>query len=826
MALQTLTLSNTTGVQGRPFKARIYGRSPGSTISFDETASPGWSEVNGFLSNQSLPMDVSTVAIRETLPGTGTQVTRIDVTAMTAVEVERVAKASLPAGRSLVRYTAIAVEMPSGDLEYRVQAEDDFGNTRTMAAIPQFDAQALSVVSAMTTVPPPTRQALINNTVRSLKAAGLWDKLDIFYQLDAHDKQAAMLNWKAPASYTLSEAGTTTGRFTADRGFTGNGTDYSLNTGYNPAANGQALTLNSASIGVVAHTPGNATAFEIGNTQLRLAVRSGTTASGRVNSGTTTAIPAVPSAIGFTVLQRRDAANQLGSKDGAASESLAAASLSITSAPIMLLGNIATSYSSRGIGAAFAGGGLGESELAAFNGILVDWQKSVGAYRLANTGGPALFSTDTTTYGTMTSQQIPSITSFRGRRIIRANYGGNVNTGIPLGANGEGSGAFVRVSATDDAGATFTHGGFFVPAIPASESVIDPHPQRLNDGRCLLLYPYNGSGERSIWGVILNNPTAAPAQWSFTVPAFLAYGFTGRPRYRADRRSLRYVASQPLIGLAPPYATLSAGMRYCALTVLDNAVRSDELSTIPEPTVAFTGSISGNTLTVTAVAPGQDVLRANVAIAGAGIAAGTLITAAAAGGGVGTYTINNSQTVASGAMTAYLSDYQEVSVMELNNGGTRAVMRTAGRLHYSDNPGDGLAGQWPKPVPIMSVPSTSSRADLARSPTGRPVLAYNDSLNKRERMAVAIWSNDDITAMPFKYVFDLRGADNPRVSYPSVSFEMDADGGYTGWILVAYDCGRGRQDSPTNTNELVIERINERSVINGAPVSTRTTASN
>jgi hypothetical protein len=60
-----------------------------------------------------------------------------------------------------------------------------------------------------------------------------------------------------------------------------------------------------------------------------------------------------------------------------------------------------------------------------------------------------------------------------------------------------------------------------------------------------------------------------------------------------------------------------------------------------------TGSIAGNTLTVTAVASGT--LAPGDTITGSGIAAGTVIIAGS--GGVGTYTLNNSRTVASETIT-------------------------------------------------------------------------------------------------------------------------------------------------------------------------------
>ena len=63
----------------------------------------------------------------------------------------------------------------------------------------------------------------------------------------------------------------------------------------------------------------------------------------------------------------------------------------------------------------------------------------------------------------------------------------------------------------------------------------------------------------------------------------------------------------------------------------------------------FTGSISGNTLTVTAVASGTLAVGQYIQ----GVAPGTTITALGTGsGGTGTYTVSTSQTVASGSLVA------------------------------------------------------------------------------------------------------------------------------------------------------------------------------
>jgi len=72
-------------------------------------------------------------------------------------------------------------------------------------------------------------------------------------------------------------------------------------------------------------------------------------------------------------------------------------------------------------------------------------------------------------------------------------------------------------------------------------------------------------------------------------------------------------------------------------------------ATTPAP--AFTASIAGTTLTVSAISTGY--LGAGAVISGSGVTSGTTITAVlSASGGVGTYTVSASQTVSSTAMTA------------------------------------------------------------------------------------------------------------------------------------------------------------------------------
>lgn len=90
----------------------------------------------------------------------------------------------------------------------------------------------------------------------------------------------------------------------------------------------------------------------------------------------------------------------------------------------------------------------------------------------------------------------------------------------------------------------------------------------------------------------------------------------------------------------------------------------------PEPKVSITASISGTTLTVTAFGSGTSgTLKINTRITGTGIAANTYITGYGTGsGGVGTYYINNSHSIASSSLTALISQpYIETRKGSVNN---------------------------------------------------------------------------------------------------------------------------------------------------------------
>lgn len=99
---------------------------------------------------------------------------------------------------------------------------------------------------------------------------------------------------------------------------------------------------------------------------------------------------------------------------------------------------------------------------------------------------------------------------------------------------------------------------------------------------------------------------------------------------------------------------------------------ADEIATaISHNDVSFTGAITGNTLTVSAVANGT--LAVGQVIKGTGVTAGTKITALGTGsGGTGTYTVSETQTASSTAMTggATTVAFDAVSAAFVITGGT------------------------------------------------------------------------------------------------------------------------------------------------------------
>lgn len=122
----------------------------------------------------------------------------------------------------------------------------------------------------------------------------------------------------------------------------------------------------------------------------------------------------------------------------------------------------------------------------------------------------------------------------------------------------------------------------------------------------------------------------------------------------------------------------SATINLAGATSLSNAAALIQTG-IAHNDAAFTGSIATNVLTVTAVSAGE--IAVGQVVKGAGVTVGTTITGLGTGtGGTGTYTVDTSQTAASGALTSGATTvvYDPVSAAFVITGGTPGAGSTIG----------------------------------------------------------------------------------------------------------------------------------------------------
>jgi hypothetical protein len=138
------------------------------------------------------------------------------------------------------------------------------------------------------------------------------------------------------------------------------------------------------------------------------------------------------------------------------------------------------------------------------------------------------------------------------------------------------------------------------------------------------------------------------------------------------------VAYMPIVTGNPDYIPMYSTNKISTSPVPLNTPSSTQAGVAGS---AFTASISGTTLTVTAVASGTIIVGQTVSNTGStSVSAGTKITALGTGsGGTGTYTINNSQTVASEAMAGadtinatvlYNGNNVTINIFDATAGGT------------------------------------------------------------------------------------------------------------------------------------------------------------
>lgn len=242
--------------------------------------------------------------------------------------------------------------------------------------------EAAAFIARLPTPPSNARKIVINNLFKALVVAGVLPKLDML-QIYAADVQAnALLNWIS-SSYngTLTDSPT----FTADRGFTFNGTTQYLDTGYNPstgpkwgqndhtfgrwmrsgsAGNVADLGVNDGS-GRTATIASNASgvAYTVGDSSV-----SSTQATSPIGN-----IAAARSAAGSFDIYKAGAsvANIAGASNTGANLNFYVGALNLSGA--------AASFSPNQYSAAYAGQALNSTEMAALHNALQAYMTAVGA---------------------------------------------------------------------------------------------------------------------------------------------------------------------------------------------------------------------------------------------------------------------------------------------------------------------------------------------------------------------------------------------------------------------------------------------------------------
>lgn len=236
-----------------------------------------------------------------------------------------------------------------------------------------FQAESVALFARMTSGPSDTRKRQIDTLIRTLKGQGIWATLDGFWIPAAGNSQDATLNWVS-SSFTLIPNGGIT--FTADRGYTGNGTSGSIDTGL--TVGGGNATQNSHAAGVYMNVDPNFSGFQMSGSALEIGAKAspGPQYEALSSSGGGQFV-AVTNGLGYSGLTRTASTGFTMQKDLAQTAKTAAASG--FSGGITLMQGGGSGFSSGRIAMAHLGGGLTTAQLQSLDTALVGYLTAIGA---------------------------------------------------------------------------------------------------------------------------------------------------------------------------------------------------------------------------------------------------------------------------------------------------------------------------------------------------------------------------------------------------------------------------------------------------------------
>lgn len=232
----------------------------------------------------------------------------------------------------------------------------------------------------MTAPPTDARLGAIDARIRFLKAAGIWDQLDILYRLAAHDEQAARLNWRNPGTFTLIAVNSPV--FVVDRGFAGDGSTSRLRTQYTPSIHAVKYLLNDASMWArsLTNVQGSSIAGKSVST-LRLTLQPRTASdllSGNINDSVAANI-ANTSSIGLFAIQRTASNIKRRWKDGVQlGADLSTVSEGLPDSELWICGGNSNTFSTAQVASMAVGASLTGLE-AAYTADDLAWMQAVGA---------------------------------------------------------------------------------------------------------------------------------------------------------------------------------------------------------------------------------------------------------------------------------------------------------------------------------------------------------------------------------------------------------------------------------------------------------------
>lgn len=242
-----------------------------------------------------------------------------------------------------------------------------------------LDPSTVAYSAAMTTPLTAPRQVVVNELVRGLKTDGVWSNLDWLLLLAQETDQGSRVNLINAAKIASAVNGPT---FTADRGWTGNGSNAHLDCGEALAVQSK-YSLNSAHAGFVVNQQNSTAAVgPVGlslSSAMHYVVRGdGSNALFFVNDTTSDiAHAAMTSKLGHFVGVRQSATSKKAFKNGALSNAYTSASTSVGTGNITVLRRTSL-YSPDRVSAFHLGAALTDAQVAALHARLNTYLTAIG----------------------------------------------------------------------------------------------------------------------------------------------------------------------------------------------------------------------------------------------------------------------------------------------------------------------------------------------------------------------------------------------------------------------------------------------------------------